>query len=115
MDSKIDVDAESALTSSAVWAAVNIIAGTLGSLPLKLYRKTGPRSKEVARDHPTHRVVHRRPNGWQTAFEYREMTQGHVLTPGNGYPQIIRDQAGRLTDPVPFPPWPSNGTTKSHS
>ena len=102
--SGIDVDEESALTSSAVWAAINIIAGGLGSLPLKLLRRTGPRSKEIARDHPAHRVVHRRPNGWQTAFEYREMTQGHVLTRGNAYSQIIRDRADRLTDLVPLHP-----------
>lgn len=104
ISSGIEIDEEIALTASAVWSAITIIAGGLGSLPLKLLHRTGPRSKEVARDHPAHRVVHRRPNDWQTAFEYREMTQGHVLTRGNGYSQIIRDQANRLTDLVPLHP-----------
>ena len=94
---------EDALGLSAWWNAIAIIAGTMGSLPLKLYRKEGERRVAV-RDDPRYRLMFRRPNGWQTAFEWREMAQGHLLVRGNHYSRIIRDQLGRPIAIVPLHP-----------
>ena len=94
---------EDALGLSAWWNAVAIIAGTMGSLPLKLYRKEGERRVAV-RDDPRYRLMFRRPNGWQTAFEWREMAQGHLLVRGNHYSRIVRDQLARPIAIVPLHP-----------
>ena len=94
---------EDALGLSAWWNAIAIIAGTIGSLPLKLYRKEGERRVAV-RDDPRYRLMFRRPNGWQTAFEWREMAQGHLLVRGNHYSRIVRDQLGRPVAIVPLHP-----------
>ena len=94
---------EDALGLSAWWNAIAIIAGTMGSLPLKLYRKEGERRVAV-RDDPRYRLMFRRPNGWQTAFEWREMAQGHLLVRGNHYSRIVRDQLGRPVAIVPLHP-----------
>ena len=94
---------EDALGLSAWWNAIAIIAGTIGSLPLKLYRKEGERRVAV-RDDPRYRLMFRRPNEWQTAFEWREMAQGHLLVRGNHYSRIVRDQLGRPIAIVPLHP-----------
>ena len=94
---------EDALGLSAWWNAIAIIAGTMGSLPLKLYRKDGGRRVAV-RDDPRYRLMFRRPNDWQTAFEWREMAQGHLLVRGNHYSLIVRDALGRPAAIVPLHP-----------
>lgn len=100
----VEVTDEVALTLSAYWCGVNIITAAMGSIPLKLYKRTGARSKEVARKHPAHRVCALRPNNWLTPFEYRQMIQGHLLMRGNGYSQIVRDRMGRLMQLIPLHP-----------
>lgn len=102
--SGVDVDEQTALGLPAVWLAVNILASTMGSLPLKLYRRTGAHTKEPARDHPLFRIVHRQPNPWHTAFEYRSMCMGHLQLRGNSYSQIVRNDRGTVLGLVPLNP-----------
>ena len=85
----IDVDRNSAIGVTAVWACVRLISETLASLPLKLYRKVG-NGKESATEHPLYRLLHDDPNKEQTSFLWREQTQAHVLLQGNTYSQIVR-------------------------
>lgn len=40
-------------------------------------------TKEKVKDHPLYRVLHRKPNGWQTAFEFRSYMQQMALVDGN--------------------------------
>jgi HK97 family phage portal protein len=94
---------DEALASSAVWAANQYLANKIGSFPLKLYRRRLGRTT-LARDLPEYRVLGHRPNPWQTDFEWREMSQGHLGLRGNAYSQIIRDRAGRLQALIPLHP-----------
>ena len=97
------VNAETAMGATAVFAAVSLLSATIGSVPLKLMRRVD-RTTEPARDDPLYDVMHRRPNRWQTAFEWREMQQGHVLTRGNAFSQIVRSRAGTIMELVPLNP-----------
>src|SRR3954468_13190583 len=56
------VNAESAMTLSAVWKAVRLLSETIGSLPLHLYQRTNDGGKQEAENHPLYRVIHRMPN-----------------------------------------------------
>jgi len=94
------VDENTALNYSAVWSAVNIIAGAIGFLPLPVYRRVED-GKEKAAEHPVHRLLHDRPNQLMTAQVFREALQAHVLTWGNGYAEIERSGAGK-----PIALWP---------
>jgi HK97 family phage portal protein len=98
--SGIEVDEDSALRHSPVWAAVNIIAGTIGALPLKVYRRL-EKGKEVQPSHPIYRLLHDQPNPFMDALTFRELLQGHVLTWGNGYAEIQWTGRG---DPIAL--WP---------
>lgn len=68
----VPVNETSVLALSAAWACVNLLAGTIASLPLVVYR-TGPDGqREVARDHPLYRLLHDSPNYDQTAMDFWE-------------------------------------------
>ena len=87
------VNDATALTSSAVYAAVNMISGTVGALPLKVYRRL-ERGKEEARDHRLWPILHDAPNPEMSAINYREACQGHLLLRGNTYSLIDTDRTG---------------------
>lgn len=84
---------DTAMGISAVYACVRVIAESIASLPLKVYRQNG-RKKEVAYDHPLYKVLHNQSNSDLTAFELREMLVTDVLLRGNAYCEIEMNQRG---------------------
>ena len=91
-----DVNEYTALNYSAVFSAISLIAGTIGSLPLHLY-KLNDKGKEKAFNHPLYDVLHSKANPYMTAMNYREAAAAHVVSWGNSYSEIGRDRAGRVT------------------
>jgi len=94
----------SALAVSAMFACVRVIAETCASLPLICYERTGKRTKERATDHPLYRLLHDRPNRWQTSFEFREMKFAHLVLRGNFFARIILAGPGEVGELVPLHP-----------
>lgn len=82
------VTPESALTNTAVFRCVSLLSYAMAMLPLHLYRSGDAREK--ATDHPLFKVLHRKPNGWQTAFEFRQLMQAWALIHGNAYAAKVR-------------------------
>lgn len=97
------VTEHSALTFSAVYNAVSLISGTVGSLPLHLYRQE-KKSKHFALDESLYHIMHSRWNPYMTAMTGREVMQAHILIYGNGYVEIARDKLGRVQELWPIPP-----------
>lgn len=81
----------SALALSAVWACVNLISGTISSLPLMVYQTQKDGSRTVARDHPIFRLLHDSPNYDQTAVDFWDFIAASIELRGNGYARIDRD------------------------
>jgi HK97 family phage portal protein len=94
------VSETSALKHSPFWAAVRVISGTVGSLPMITYRKSAT-GRDRAQDHKVYPLLHDAPNEYMDALTFVETRQAHVLTYGNGYAEIQRDGAGR-----PVALWP---------
>ncbi|WP_230798010.1 phage portal protein [Salipiger marinus] len=88
---------------SAVWACTNLLAGTIGSLPVMTYR-AGDGAREVARDHPLFRLLHDSPNYDQTALDFWEFVSASLELWGNAYASIERGSGGKLTALVPIRP-----------
>lgn len=91
----IHVNVDKALKTPAMFRAVSLVANCIGMLPLHLIEAD---SKEKALDHPLYRVLHRRPNDWQSAFDFRALMQLRALVKGNAYALVIRGpdvRAGR--------------------
>ena len=100
----LNVNADNAMRVSAVYACVRILAESVGQLPLILYRRRDDGGKERVTDHESIRVVARRPNPWQTSFEWRETMQGHLALRGNAYSFINRLGRGTLRELLPISP-----------
>ncbi len=95
--------ASTALSLSATWACVNLISGTISSLPLMVYRTVnGERS--VARDHPLYRLLHDTPNYDQTAVDFLEFISASVELQGNAYAEKKMTDRGVVIAIVPIRP-----------
>ncbi len=94
------VNEKTALTVDGVYTCISIISDTLGSVPLDLKRRTQDGS-EVARGDPRHQLVHSEPNVEMTSISWRAAVEAHILSWGNGFTWIRRDEGGR-----PIALWP---------
>lgn len=84
--SGVVVTPEQALRNTTVMRCVSLISFAIGMLPLHLQSKA---DKAKADKHPLFKVLHREPNRWQTAFEFRSLMQQRALTHGNAYALIV--------------------------
>lgn len=101
--SGISVTAESSLRYTAVFACVRVLSESVAALPLHLYQRRGD-GRDRASDHPLYRVLHSQPNPLQTSYEWRALSMVHLLLWGNSYQEIIRDDAGNVTELWPIRP-----------
>lgn len=97
------VGPETALSLSAVWACVNLIAGTCATLPFVVYRTKPDGSREVASDHSLYLALHDRPNRDQTAVDFWEFVVASLELQGNAFARVAR-LGGRVTGLFPVPP-----------
>lgn len=98
------VTPDSAMRVAAVLACVRVLAETIASLPLHIYRRLPNGGKEKVPDHPLYDLLHLRPNRWQTSFDWREMLQGHLTLRGNAICEKIPGPGGTVSQLVPLNP-----------
>ena len=101
-----------ALRNSTYFRAENLISSSIGMLPTFLMRRKvdrdGVETITKATDHPLYRVLKKRPNTYQTAFEFKSYMQQLALRDGNSYGLIVPDYRGRTSQIVPL----ARGTVK---
>jgi len=91
--SGVRVNRTTALTDSAWFRGVNLVASTVAKLPLFIYERT-ERDRVRAKDHPAYRMLRWKPNREMIAFDFWRTIVGHKLTDGGGYAFIDRDRRG---------------------
>jgi HK97 family phage portal protein len=79
-----------AIEYAPVWYAVNKIAGHFSQLPINCHRRL-ERGSTVERSHPGHKLVHTRPNEYQTAPEWKMFGAPSLLLYGNWRCLIVRE------------------------
>lgn len=84
----------SVLSISSAWACINLLSGTIASLPLMVYRRDANGVREVYRDHPLYRLLHDSPNYDQTAVDFWEFIAASIEMRGNAYARIERNSRG---------------------
>ena len=94
---------ENSLRSTVVLACARVLAETVATLPLHVYRRE-ENGRKLAPEHPLYGVLHDAPNGWQTSFEWREQAMMHLCLYGNAYSQIISGSAGAVSELQPLHP-----------
>ena len=102
-DSGEVVSDSTVLGLSAVWACTNLLAGTIGSLPLMTYG-AGEKGREVLREHDLFRLLHDSPNYDQTALDFWEFISASLELWGNAYAAKELDSKGKLLALVPIRP-----------
>lgn len=99
----VPVTLEGALSLPVVWTCVSLLARTVASLPLVLYRRTAD-GRNRATDHPLYGVLHDLPNPEMTAFDMHAALMAHLALHGNAYCEIVRDGDGAVRELWPLPP-----------
>lgn len=93
-----------ALTVATALACVRVKANGIAQVPLKIFRQTdNGRNREAAVDHDLYDLLHRRPNDWQTSFEFRQTIEFHRQLMGNAYVFLNRVN-GRIVEMIPLDP-----------
>lgn len=102
--SGVGIDSDSALRVAAVFACVRVLAETIASLPLHVYRRLPGGGKARAPEHKLYHLLHDQPNEWQTSFEFREQLMGHLCLRGNAYAEIVPGVRGTVNELLPIHP-----------
>jgi len=97
------VNSETALALPAVWRAAWLNASTIASLPLKVFEKIG-NNRENLSDHPIQLLLQKKPNRFQTAYIWRQLSMMHIQFWGNAYSLIVFDNRLRPEQLLPFHP-----------
>ncbi|KLI61677.1 phage portal protein [Brachyspira hyodysenteriae] len=91
------VNPNTALTFSTVFACVRVIAETIATLPLFVYKVNG-NNKIKAKDHCLYRLLHDSPNAECTSVSFIESLITQILLQGNGFVEVVRDNFNRVTE-----------------
>ena len=102
-DAGVTVSERTAMKASAVYGCVTLIAKTIGSLPLKVYRRKPNGDSVEVPDTTPYYLLHDEPNPAMTSCVWREFLTANILLGGNAYAMIGRDQGNRVIDLFPIP------------
>jgi HK97 family phage portal protein len=101
--SGISVNSQNALTVSTVFACTRVIAEDIGKLPFVVYQQSGDRERDRATGSPFWRLLHDRPNSFQTSQQFREYMTACALLRGNGY-ALKNTVGGQVRELLPLHP-----------
>jgi HK97 family phage portal protein len=100
----VEVNPDSAMRVTAVYACVSLIAETLAALPLHVYQKIGEKKRRRAIDHPLYKLLHDMPVSGMTSFEWREMMLSLTALRGDSYARIVTNADGSIRELPPILP-----------
>lgn len=89
-DAGVYVNEATAVNSALVMSCVKILAESLATLPLPVYKRMEPRGRERARDHALYTLLHDEPNPYMSSVTYFERVMAHLALWGNSYSRIER-------------------------
>ncbi|HJZ57300.1 MAG TPA: phage portal protein [Gemmataceae bacterium] len=100
------VNEHTALNYSALYSCVSLIAGTIASLPLKVYRSRSGKDggQDEVPERPEYDLLQSEFNPNTSAMSGRETGLGHLLTWGNSYCQIVKNRLGEVLRLQPLGP-----------
>ena len=99
-----NVNERSAMQMTAVYACVRVLAESIASLPLHVFKKDSEGNQEKAEDHSLFFLLHDEPNPEMTSYIFRETLMTHLLLFGNAYAQILRNGRGDVLGLYPLMP-----------
>ena len=101
----VAVTPQTALQVSTVLACVKVIAEGCATPALQVLRDTKDGKKEIASNIPEYRLLTRRPNEFQTAYQWIEMMTAHAALNGMGISIKTKGSNGRVRELLPVDRW----------
>lgn len=98
------VSALSSLEVSTVMACVRAIAEGCAQVPVYVHEVNDRGELGPKVSHPLQRIFTRRPNQWQSGFEFRETLLIHLALVGNAFVFISRRADGSILELIPIEP-----------
>ena len=98
------VNEKTALQVSTVLACVKTIADGCATPELHVFRERDDGRREKATNIPEYRLLNRRPNEWQTSFEWRRLMTMHAALTGAGLSIKVRGLNRRVRELIPVMP-----------
>ena len=89
---------------TAVYGCVRVLAESIASLPLHVYKRGENGNREKAENLPLYALLHDTPNEEMSSFTLRETLMSHLLLYGNAYCQILRNGRGEVIALYPLLP-----------
>ena len=86
-----EVTAESVISITSMWRAIDLLGGTTGSLPFEVIEQSPDGNITIAKTHPLYRVINLDPNPLYTSFTYRHTSMVHACLFGNWISRIVYD------------------------
>jgi len=102
--SGIIVNPQTAMQSAAVYSCIQVLAQSVGMLPLNVYSGAPGGARKAERNHPLWPILHDQPNDYQTSVEFFEMLILALCLRGNAYAYVNRTRSGRVAELLPLHP-----------
>lgn len=99
--SGIRIGSDTAMRISTFYACTNVLSQDVGKAPLILYRRLANGGRERATKHPLYRLMHDRPNAFQTPYRFKQSGQTTTILRGNYYAGISRFR-GQIRELIPI-------------
>ena len=90
-------DTDKALTLTAVWCAIRLLAESVLSLPISVYSKQANGDKLEDNKSPIYNLIKFKPNYYQNKITFFEYIMLCICTNGNAYAKIERNNSGTPT------------------
>lgn len=86
------VSNDSAMRISTVYTCVDVRSSTVGMLPANVfwYKNQNENNKEIAWHHSSYRLIHSRPNPWQTSSQFWKLVVQRIDLEGDCFALITR-------------------------
>lgn len=94
--------AVNAVQIAAVFACARVIAEGIANIPVLLQRYGANTGHTNAYDHPLFALLHRSPNSYQTAFEFKEWLGFELSLTGNAFVYVSRNTKGQPIELIPL-------------
>lgn len=96
--SGISVTTETALSHSAVFACAKVLAESVASLPLELFRRESDGDVFPADNHPVYGIVNAEPSPLYTSYDFLSTSMLHLCLHGNSYAYVSRNGVNRPSE-----------------
>jgi HK97 family phage portal protein len=95
------VSPTTALTFSAVWAAMRLLSESISTLPVGVFRREN-NGDNVEVNSDLSFLIKYQPNTYQNKITFYEKIIMDMLSDGNSYVQIVRNRNGRVLELLPL-------------